>query len=204
MSAGLKRVWGAGDNWRVLGYLYYRNSLEYRQLIALNPSFDIRTIPAPGVEINASGQIADGQPEPDLMGPGGGLQMVDTVIDLSNNINKTSTYPKTDQSTIYPWTTFGGYVNRLGQYTAAALLDTQRINGYMLDSPQARFDPVGELDPTRAALSAAIDRGVLGSPTNSTTVEATSSTQVAPSSSAGTGVTVNNVTYSRVQQSSGY
>ena len=93
MSTGLKRVWSAGDNWRVLGYLYYRNSLEYRQLISLNPSFDIRYLPAPGVEINASGQLGTGVPEPDLLGPGGQLMAPDTVIDLTKGYNINSTNP---------------------------------------------------------------------------------------------------------------
>ena len=199
MSTGLKRVWGAGDNWRVLGYLYYRNSLEYRQLISLNPSFDIRYLPAPGVEINASGQLGTGVPEPDLLGPGGQLMAPDTVIDLTKGYN-TSPYPQAQDSTIYPWKDFGTYSNRLGQYTAAALLDQDRTNGMMLTSPQAAFTPIGEVDPARAELSSAINRAVLGeSTTVGLTFEAVanSGTQTAPSGSAGTGVTVNNVTYTR-------
>jgi hypothetical protein len=204
MSTGLKRVWGAGDSWRVLGYLYYRNSLEYRQLIGLNPSFDIRTLPAPGVEINASGQIGSGAPEPDLLGPGGQLMAADTTIDLTKGFN-TSPYPQSQDSTIFPWKDFGTYTNRLGQYTAAALLDTDRTNGMMLDSPQASFTPVGTVDPARAELASAIQRAALGEATNVgltfETVANSGSTPV-PSGSAGTGVTVNNVTYSRT--SSGY
>jgi hypothetical protein len=194
MSVGLKRVWEAGDNWRVLGYLYYRNSLEYRQLIALNPSFDIRTIPAPGVQINASGQMATGDVEPDLMAPGGQLMGVDQVINLSNNSNASGGYPTTSQATIFPWTNFGTYVNRLGQYTAAGLLDKQRINGMMLDSPQARFTPMGEIDTAQAKRTAAINRAVLGEPADAgLTFEAVAnSSQTAALGSAGTGVSATN------------
>ena len=205
MSAGLKRIWGAGDNWRVLGYLYYRNSLEYRQLINLNPSFDIRYTPAPGIEINATGQVGRGEAEPNPLGPGGTLMATDTTINLTSNGTLGAQYPATQDSNFFPWDNIGTYMNRLGQYTAAALLDSDRINGNMLDSPQANFRPVGEVDPARAELSAAINRAVLGESTNvGLTFEAVanSGSPTASPSSAGTGVTVNNVTYTRT--SSGY
>lgn len=209
MSTGLKRVWGAGDNWRVLGYLYYRNSLEYRQLIALNPSFDIRSIPAPGVEINASGEMHTGQPEPGLAGPGGQMMAVDTTINLRDLGGNSPPAPTSQQVNIFPWNSLGEYTNRLGQYTAAALFESDRINGMTLDSPQARTTPVGAVDPARAELASAINRAVLGVPTNvgltfEAVADSSSSPTTVPVASAGTTLTVNNVTYTPVNTTPSY
>ena len=193
-----------GDTWRSVAYLYYRNSLQYKYLLALNPSFDIRYIPSPNVAINATGQVYGGLDQPEAVGPIQGSQgqmaTVDITIDLRNTAGKPANYPRTGTETIYPFSSYANYADALGSYTAAGLLDADRINGMMLDSPQAVNNPLGTYDSTRRLRDAAVNRARLaGEPVQANisfeTTERVTAAVAAPGSS---GVTVNNVTYTPV------
>jgi len=132
-----KRNWRNGDEWRKLAYAYYRDSRAYRYILALNPSFDIRSIPAPGVVVNVSGELGPGESIPSQASTPGLLQQVDLNLDLRAGSEVT---PSSTQNSIFPWQSFALYSDRLGQYTAAALLAPDRTNGFSLDSPQADGD----------------------------------------------------------------
>ena len=56
-----KRQWTQRDRWNTLAFREYRDSREWRYLLALNPSYDIRYKPAPGVMIHTSGSIGAGK-----------------------------------------------------------------------------------------------------------------------------------------------
>ena len=130
-------TWQNGDEWRTLAYNYYKDSRTYRYLLELNPSFDIRSIPAPGVVVHVGGKLGPGKNEPSQASIPGTLQQVDTNLDLRAG---SDVVPNSVQVGIFPWDTAGEYSDRLGQYTAAALLAPDRTNGYSLDSPQANRD----------------------------------------------------------------
>ena len=129
-----KRTWQNGDEWRTLAYNYYRDTRTYRYILALNPSFDIRTIPAPGVVVNVGGELGPGKPKPSQASIPGLLQQVDVNLDLRAG---TENLPPSLQRNIFPWESFALFSDRLGSYTAAALLAPDRTNGFSLDSPQA-------------------------------------------------------------------
>jgi len=132
-----KKTWRNGDEWRSLAFNYYRDSREYRYILALNPSFDIRSIPSPGVVVNVSGELGSGEYKPSQASVPGLLQQVDLTLDLrsGNDVAPTSV-----QNSIFPYDSFDVYADRIGQYTAAALLASDRTNGFSLDSPQATRD----------------------------------------------------------------
>lgn len=137
MSTGLKRTWRTSDSWRGVAYTYFRESGQWRYLLELNPSFDIRYQPAVGVEIQVSGPVALGKNVPGNASTPGTLQQVDTNLDLRSSSQPTSA---DGAPGVFPWSTYGGYAERLGDYTAAALLGPDRTNGFSLDSPQASAD----------------------------------------------------------------
>ena len=139
MSTGLKREWRDGDQWRTVAYLYYRNSSEWRHVLELNPSFDIRTTPAPAVNVPVSGPTANGSFRPSEPGAIGVLSQVGTNLDLRGP-SSVSTEQTSGEASIWPWSSAELYVNRLGEYTAAGLLGRDRINGFSFDSPQAWSD----------------------------------------------------------------
>ena len=137
MSTGKKRVWTERDTWRGVAFKLYRESGQWRYLLELNPSYDIRYQPAPGVQLPVSGVVGEGKSIPRQGGSPGTLRQVDINLDL----RRSSAMEKADQAPgIFPWATFEGYSERLGEYTALALLSPDRTNGFSLDSPQASSD----------------------------------------------------------------
>ena len=134
MSTGLKRTWRTGDTWRNVAYTYFRESGQWRYLLELNSSFDIRYVPAPGVEVQISGEVGLGKSTPRLSSTPGTLQQVDTNLDLRGGTQPSSA---DEAPGIFPWDSYGEYAQRLGDYTAGALLGPDRTNGFSLDSPQA-------------------------------------------------------------------
>ena len=136
-----QRTWKERDRWNTVAYQTYRDSREWRHLLELNPAYDIRYRPAAGVNINIEGPVAAGKPQPSGFGIPGQLRGTDTNLDLRGTFDDVS-YEQTDSLTegIWPWDNEDEYLDRLGEYTAAGLFGTERFNGYMLDSPQAKSD----------------------------------------------------------------
>jgi hypothetical protein len=203
MSTGLKRNWTEGDTWRSVAYLYYRNSLQYKYLLALNPSFDIRYVPSPNVTVNATGEVFDGLKQPQALGPlqgaQGQLRTVDTVLNLSNTAGQAGNYPPVGTETIYPFNSYVNYADALGGYTAAALLDADRINGLMLDSDQAFIDPIGSYDPSRRYIDAVTNRVTLSG--ESVLLESTQQAPAAVAATSSSGATESNTTYTTASSS---
>lgn len=133
-----RKTWTENDTWRSVAFNLYRDSRQWRYLMALNPSYDIRTHPAPGVKFNTWGPVPSGVEIPESAGRKGLLKMVDTNLDL--RANPFSDNADSLSENIWPWSSADMYFNRLGEHTAAALFEKDRVNGYSIDSPQASSD----------------------------------------------------------------
>ncbi len=135
--AGKTRVWQTGDSWNKLAYAYYGDSREFRRLLSLNQSFDIRSSPAQGVPIFITG------PDGNLgkTGRSGATGTPGTLNQLSPALNLNGANPNPEEqdvaSAIFPWESLSAFTERLSVYTAMTLLERDRINGYGLDSPEA-------------------------------------------------------------------
>lgn len=137
MNYGEKRVWHAKDTWRNVAFRRYFDSREWRRLLEINPSYDIRYEPHPGTTINLTGRDNQGKIKSGGKASKGTLAQVGTNLDLTAS---PSSNPDSVKAEIFPYDKYSDYTNRLGQYTAMALLAPDRTNGYSLDSPQAQSD----------------------------------------------------------------
>ena len=132
-----KRQWTQRDRWNTLAFREYRDSREWRYLLALNPSYDIRYKPAPGVMIHTSGSIGAGRTVPAGAGVVGVLKNVDMNLELLRGAPESLV---NRQRSYFPWNSADEYIDRAGDYTALGVMSTDRLNGYALDSPQAFSD----------------------------------------------------------------
>lgn len=138
--ASKTKIWAEGDTWGKLAYETYLDSREFRALLDLNESFDIRTQPAQGVNIFVTPPpgVPAGITSIGATSLPGTLQQMDVNIDLRGS---TTTPDETGVSaSIFPWRTLQGYTDRLARYTAFSLFERDRVNGFSLDSPQATSD----------------------------------------------------------------
>jgi hypothetical protein len=129
-----KRIWKDKDLWRTLAYSEYRDSREWRFLLALNPSYDIRYRPAAGVPIYTSGYIGANKKAPEKSGLSGLLKSPDMNLAKMMAGQDATTQ---DNPAFFPWSNVDSYADRMGEYTATALLSPDRTNGYTLDCPQS-------------------------------------------------------------------
>ena len=132
--SNVKKTWRVYDQWHTTSFDLYSDTREWRHLLKLNPSFDIRYSPAPGTRVYVGGDEGSDQVRSQRSRVGGLLTSMGTTMPLSQDATETS------YEVIYPWESFKGFSNRLGEYTAASLLGPDRINGYALDSPQTSSD----------------------------------------------------------------
>jgi len=136
-----KRTWKERDRWNTVAYKTYRDSREWRHLLALNPSYDIRYRPAAGVQINVEGPVEASKKQPSGYGIPGLLKGTDMNLDLRGGFDDMSIQePDSQTDNIWPWSNEDAYIDRLGEYTAQGLFGVERFNGYALDSPQASSD----------------------------------------------------------------
>ena len=138
MKTGDRIVWRSTDKWRSVAYLYFGDSREWRSLLVDNPSYDIRYLPSPGTVINIDSRSQQGKTTFGGASTPGLLAQPDTNLDLRGPRSVTQADPQ--QASIFPWDNASDYANRLGEYTALALLSPDRTNGFALDSPQASAD----------------------------------------------------------------
>lgn len=139
--AGQTRTWKIGDSWNKVAYAYYGDSREFRRVIELNESYDIRVVPAQGARIFVTGP--DGtrgkNPSSGSAGSPGTLNQLSPALNLSRTSQEASE-PIDIATAIFPWDSLDDFSQRLANYTAYSLLERDRINGYGLDSPQASSD----------------------------------------------------------------
>lgn len=106
--------WQPGFTWRKLGYLTGSNSLNYRQVLEDNPDWDVITEPPIGAVIrlktpNSLGQLQSVPPWP-----------VTTGLQVAREV--------------YPFPSYEEYVNSLSKYSTGALMNSDRVNGWSMDS----------------------------------------------------------------------
>jgi len=107
--------------WRKLGYLYFTNSLDYRQVLEENPQWKVTELPPLGAQIRLSSTVSAAQ-------TAGSLTQGTFIF----------TGPSQSQTDlIYPFDTQTEYDTALNRYTLQGVVDRESINGVSFDSPQA-------------------------------------------------------------------
>ncbi len=107
--------------WRKLGYLYFTNSLDYRQVLEENPQWKVTELPPLGAQIRLS-------PASNTAGTPGGLSQGSFVFGLPTGEQRNA---------IFPYNTQEDYTLALNRYTLQGVIDREEINGITFDSTQA-------------------------------------------------------------------
>jgi hypothetical protein len=111
-------AWQQEFTWRKLGYLFYTDSLAYREVLAQNPQWDVVTEPPLGAQLRL--------PSPSVSN--GNLKQTSGVYGLPNARVSDS---------IAPFTTEQSYVEAITKYSLPAVEDRVRLNGYTQDSDES-------------------------------------------------------------------
>jgi hypothetical protein len=97
--------------WRKLGFLYFTDSLSYREVLDQNPQWEVTELPPVGAQLRISSSAAQ----------------------ASNSLSKGGfVFDGTDnpvQEFIFPYDTLSDYVASLVRYPQAALENVNQING---------------------------------------------------------------------------
>jgi hypothetical protein len=114
--ATTSRPFQQGDTWRKLGYVYYTNSLEYREVINQNPQWTVVENPPVGAQL--------------LISPAGSSPNQQSLF----TDGPESFYT---QDIIFPYTSTDEFVAATIRYPLSALLNPYAINGYSQEDTQA-------------------------------------------------------------------
>jgi len=106
-------------DWRRLGYLFYTDSLKYREVLDANPQWNVTELPPLGAQIQVSSTVDPSS---------GGLSQSSFVFGLTAN-------DETDL--IYPYDSKSEYTEALNRYTLYSVFFKDSINGYTADSQAA-------------------------------------------------------------------
>jgi len=108
-------------SWRNLGYLYYTNSLDYREVLEQNPQWKVTELPPIGAQlrISSSGNTS---------GTPGGLTQGSFIFGLPSGQSSVD---------IFPYETKESYTAALDRYTLQGVVDREPLNGITFDSTQA-------------------------------------------------------------------
>lgn len=104
--------------YRKLGYLYFQDSLSYREVLEQNPQWNVTELPPVGAQLQISSQN----------GVAGGLSQGNFIFGLSS----ASTYGQ-----IFPYETEISYTEALNRYTLQGVVERDKLNGVTLDSTQS-------------------------------------------------------------------
>lgn len=107
--------------WRKLGYLYFTDSLEYREVLSQNPQWKVTELPPIGAQLQVSPSEASG-------GTPGGLTQGSFIFGLPNG------EPELE---VYPYDTEEEYDSALYRYTLQGVVERETINGLVFDSAQS-------------------------------------------------------------------
>lgn len=113
--------WQSEFTWRKLGYLYFTNSLDYRQVLEQNPGWKVTELPPIGAQLRIS-------PASSSPGMPGTLTQGNTIFGQPSGANRDA---------IYPYSTTEDYNNALNRYTVKGVIKRQTINGLSFDTNQA-------------------------------------------------------------------
>ena len=107
--------------WRQLGYSYFQNSLDYREVLTQNPEWNVTQLPPIGAQLRIS-------PSANSVGTPGGLTQGSFITGLA---------PQQNSNDFFPYDTQGQYDEALHRYTLQGVFDRQTINGLGFDTNQA-------------------------------------------------------------------
>jgi hypothetical protein len=100
--------------YRKLGYLFFTDSLAYREVLEQNPQWRMNELPPVGAQFRISSQG----------NATNGLSQGGFVFGL----------PEGSTSQVFPFETEEDYITALIKYTPEAVFNREKINGYTLDS----------------------------------------------------------------------
>jgi len=106
------------STWRKLGYLFYQDSLAYREVLTQNPQWDVTELPPVGAQIEVEGVGATV----------GGLSQGNFVFGLPSG---------SQADEIFPFDTEVAYTEALDRYTLQGVVERETLNGITFDSTQA-------------------------------------------------------------------
>jgi hypothetical protein len=109
------------STWRQLGYLYFQDSLDYREVLTQNPEWNVTELPPIGAQLRLS-------PSAGTAGTPGGLTQGSFITGLA---------PQQNNNDFFPYDTQGEYDEALFRYTLQGVFDRQTINGLNFDTNQA-------------------------------------------------------------------
>lgn len=104
--------------WRKLGYLYFTDSLEYREVLTQNPQWKVTELPPLGAQLRLS-------PAVNTVGTPGGLSQGSFIVGQPTGQNAAN---------IYPYDTPEAYTEALNRYTLQGVIDHETLNGITFDS----------------------------------------------------------------------
>jgi hypothetical protein len=107
--------------WRKLGYLYFTNSLDYREVLEQNPQWKVTELPPIGAQLRLS-------PSANTSGTPGGLTQGSFLFGLPSG---------QETAQIFPYDTEADYEIALNRYTLQGVIDREELNGITYDSTQA-------------------------------------------------------------------
>jgi len=103
---------------RKLGYLYYTDSLSYREVLEQNPQWKVTELPPIGAQIRIGANGKSG-------GVPGGLTQGSFIFGLPSGQQRNA---------IFPFDTEEEYTKALNRYTVQGVVDRDKLNGLSLDS----------------------------------------------------------------------
>lgn len=107
--------------WRQLGYLYFQDSLDYREVLTQNPEWNVTELPPIGAQLRLS-------PSANSVGTPGGLTQGSFITGLA---------PQQNSNDFFPYETQEEYDEALYRYTLQGVFERQTVNGLNFDTNQA-------------------------------------------------------------------
>jgi hypothetical protein len=106
--------------WRKLGFLYFTNSLSYREVLEENPQWKVTELPPVGAQIRLSNVSPQSTP--------GGITQGSFILGAASESSTESFFPFSSEEEYY---------TSLNRYTLQGVIDRVTLNGVTLDSTQA-------------------------------------------------------------------
>jgi len=104
--------------WRKLGYLFYTDSLNYRDVLTLNSQWNVMELPPVGAQLQL----------PNPSNSAGSLSQSSFLTGIPNDATSND---------IYPFDTTDAYISALDRYTVQGVVLRESVNGYAEDSDSA-------------------------------------------------------------------
>ena len=107
--------------WRKLGYLYFSNSLDYRQVLEQNPQWNVTQLPPIGAQLRIT-------PSADAVSTPGGLTQGSGIVGFPTGVTRDE---------IFPYETRESYTKALNRYSLRGVLQREKLNGISFDNTSA-------------------------------------------------------------------